>query len=100
PTISGFLATGQTITSTPGTWTVLHDQLGYTLGYQWQRCNQATAASRSDISLATSSTYVLVAADYGKRIRLRVTATNADDSATQASAISQPVSQVPANTRV
>ncbi|MGH2958077.1 MAG: hypothetical protein ACRDKE_00615, partial [Solirubrobacterales bacterium] len=98
PTISGFLAIGQTITSTPGTWTVLHDQLGYALGYQWQRCDDATAGSCSNIALATTSTYVLAAADYGKRIRLSVTASNSDDSALQSSAISQPVSQVPANT--
>ncbi|MBI2692544.1 MAG: thrombospondin type 3 repeat-containing protein [Solirubrobacterales bacterium] len=97
PTISGVLATGQTISSTPGSWNVLNDQLGYTLSYQWQRCDDATTASCSNVSLATGGTYVLTAADYGKRVRLNVTASNADDTAIQSSAISGLVSQVPLN---
>jgi hypothetical protein len=97
PTISGVLATGQTISSTPGSWNVLNDQLGYTLSYQWQRCDDASTASCSNISLATGGAYELTAADYGKRVRLNVTASNADDTAIQSSAISGLVSQVPVN---
>ncbi|MBJ7355045.1 MAG: thrombospondin type 3 repeat-containing protein [Thermoleophilaceae bacterium] len=97
PTVSGTLNVGQVVSSTTGSWTVLHDPLGYTVSYQWQRCNDATTASCSNIATATASTYTLVAADYGKRVRVNVTATNADDSALQSSAISAQISQVPNN---
>lgn len=55
-------AIGQTLTSTPPTW----NRSGVTDGYQWLRDGQA-------ISGATSATYVLVLADYGRSISLRVT---------------------------
>jgi hypothetical protein len=98
PTISGTLNVGQLLTSTAGTWTVLHDPLGFTPTYQWQRCTSTATASCSNIGGATSSTYTLVALDYGNRVRVNVTATNADDAALQSSAISNQISQTPANT--
>jgi hypothetical protein len=98
PTISGTHNVGQLLTSSTGTWSVLHDPLGYTLGYQWQRCTSTATASCSNIGGATNSTYTLVALDYGNRVRVNVTATNADDSALQSSAISNQISQTPANT--
>ncbi|MBJ7459477.1 MAG: thrombospondin type 3 repeat-containing protein [Thermoleophilaceae bacterium] len=97
PTISGTTNVGQTLSATTGSWTVLHDPLGYALTYRWQRCDTSSAATCADISAATSATYVLAGADYGKRIRVNVTATNADDTALQSSAISAIVSQPPAN---
>jgi len=68
PAVSGTATNGQTLSSTTGTWTAAPPITGY--AYQWQRAG-------SNISGATSSTYVLVAADVGSTIRCVVTATNA-----------------------
>ena len=46
-----------------------------TFTYQWRRCDSA-GSNCSDIAGATASTYVLVAADVGSRIRARISATN------------------------
>jgi len=66
PVVSGTATVGQTLSTTDGTW------LGApapTFTYQWQRTGV-------DIGGATSSTYVLVAADYANTIRCVVRATN------------------------
>jgi hypothetical protein len=67
PVVSGTATFGQTLTTTNGTWT---GAPAPTFTYQWQR-------NAGNISGATSSTYVLVAADVGNTIRCVVTATNA-----------------------
>jgi len=67
PVVSGTATFGQTLTTTNGTWTGVPTP---TFTYQWQRVT-------TPISGATSSTYVLVAADVGNTIRCVVTATNA-----------------------
>lgn len=97
PSVGGTMNVGQTLTASVGTWDVLHDQLGYTTARQWQRCDTTSTASCSDIGGETGATYVLAAGDYGKHIRLQVTATNTDDADTQNSTIGAVVSQVPAN---
>jgi hypothetical protein len=66
PVVSGTATFGQTLSSTTGTWTGIPTP---TFTYQWQRVT-------TNISGATSSTYVLVAADVGSTIRCVVTATN------------------------
>lgn len=66
PVVSGTAAVGQTLSTTNGTWT---GAPAPTFTYQWQR-------SAVNISGATSSTYVLVAADYANTIRCVVKATN------------------------
>ena len=66
PAVTGTATVGQTLSSTTGTWT---GAPAPTFTYQWQRVT-------TDISGATSSTYVLVAADYANTIRCVVTATN------------------------
>ena len=66
PVVSGTATVGQTLTTTNGTWTGLPAP---TFTYQWQRVT-------TNISGATSSTYVLVAADAGNTVRCVVTATN------------------------
>ena len=66
PVVSGTATRGQTLSSTTGTWTGKPDP---TFAYQWQRAG-------SNISGATSSTYVLVSDDVGNAIRCVVTATN------------------------
>jgi len=77
PTISGTSAVGQTLLSSTGTWPSTLS--GYV--YQWQRSSDG-GATWVNISGAIGSTYVLVAADAGYRIRLQVSlTTNAGTSA-------------------
>ena len=66
PAVTGTATVGQTLTTTTGTWS---GSPAPSYAYQWQRAG-------SNISGATSSTYVLVAADYANTIRCVVTATN------------------------
>ena len=66
PAVTGTATVGQTLSTTNGTWT---GAPAPTFTYQWQRTGV-------DIGGATSSTYVLVAADYANTIRCVVKATN------------------------
>jgi hypothetical protein len=86
PTISGTPAVGQTLTASNGTWS--NTPTSY--AYQWLRCN-TSGGSCVTISGATQKTYTLAGADGGRTIRVRVTAQNADGSA---SATSSPTSVV------
>ena len=74
PSIGGIAARGQTLTANPGSWS---GSAPITFTYQWRRCNDA-GADCSDVSGATGQTYALGSGDVGKRIRVRVTATNSD----------------------
>jgi hypothetical protein len=67
PAVTGTATVGQTLSTTNGTWTGVPTP---TFTYQWQRVT-------TNISGATSSTYVLVDADAANTIRCVVTATNA-----------------------
>lgn len=87
PSFTGVLAKGKTLVAVNGTWS---GTTPMTFSYQWQRC-AATAATCTPIALATRSTYVLTAADVGKRIRLAVTAANVAGSTQELSSISKPV---------
>lgn len=82
PTISGTTTEGQTLVGTDGTWT---GAAPITFTYAWSRCD-ATGAACTPITGATGKTYVLVAADNGKTLRLSVTAKNTPGSDTQTSA--------------
>jgi hypothetical protein len=66
PVVSGTATVGSTLSTTNGTWT---GAPAPTFTYQWQR-------NTSDISGATSSTYVIQAADAQNTVRCVVTATN------------------------
>jgi hypothetical protein len=70
PVVSGTPTAGQTLSTTTGTWS--NSPTAYS--YAWSR------DLISYISGATSSTYTLVAADYGKVIYSTVIATNATGS--------------------
>ena len=86
PRISGTPTTGATLTSTSGDWS---GTAPITYAYQWVRCS--TSGGKPDgsdcasISGATTSAYVVGSGDVGKRLRVRVTATNADGATTVAS---------------
>jgi hypothetical protein len=85
PRISGNPVAGSRLSTTNGSWT--NNPTGF--AYQWVRC--PTSGGRPDaldcntIGGATSRNYVLVNADVGVRLRVRVTASNSDGSRTVAS---------------
>jgi hypothetical protein len=95
PTISGQAREGSTLTAENGTWS--NTPTSFT--YQWQRCNTDSTGC-ANIAGATRQTYTLTAADVDHRVRVVVTATNADGSASANSATSAIVSgtQAPVNT--
>ena len=76
PTISGTAQVGQTLTAGNGTWT----NSPTSFAYQWLRCNAGGNACAS-VANGTLKTYTLVGADASRTMRVRVTATNADGSA-------------------
>ena len=83
PTISGTPQVGQTLTAS--TTTIMDDNglTGVSYTYQWIRVD----GSDSDISGATSSTYILVDDDLGKTIKVKVSFTDdASNSETLTSA--------------
>ncbi|WP_224360782.1 hypothetical protein [Hyalangium versicolor] len=82
PVLSGNAFVGQTLTGTQGTWVALPEA---TYAYQWQRCD-ATAEDCKNIPGATADSYLLATEDLRRTIRLSVTATNTERSASVASA--------------
>ena len=81
PTVTGTASVGQTLTAENGTWT--NSPTAYQ--YQWLRCG-ATGESCVGVPGATQKTYLVVAADRGHTLRVRVTAVNADGAANARSA--------------
>ena len=86
PTIEGRPDQGRRLTGSTGTWT---GTAPLRFSYAWVRCG--TDGGRPDggnctvVSGATDRRYTLRAADVGFRMRIRVTATNAEGSSTVAS---------------
>lgn len=80
PTVTGTPQAGQTLTASPGTWSVTPTSTTY----QWQRCDQ-TGANCVDVEGATGNTYVVQQSDGGFTLRVNVTATNRFGSATASS---------------
>lgn len=74
PVVSGTPRSGQTLTTTAGTWD--WDEANNTLDidYRWLRCD-ASGLNCTGIANATSTTYTLTASDIGSTIRSEVTAT-------------------------
>jgi len=81
PTVSGTAQVGQTLTAGNGTWS----NTPTSFAYQWVRCN-AGGNSCVNVANGTQRTYTLVGADSANTMRVRVTATNADGSASAESA--------------
>lgn len=84
--ITGSPFVTDTLRASTGTWA--NQPTNYT--YQWQRCDIA-ASSCAQIDGATSENYQLVSSDYGHRIRVEITASNAYG---QTSEISPPTAIV------
>ena len=72
PAITGTAQVGQSLSASTGTWS--GSPTSY--AYQWSRCN-SSGASCVDLGGATNPSYLLVAADLGSTLRVRVTASNA-----------------------
>jgi streptogramin lyase len=83
PSISGEAADGATLSASAGTWAGTPP---LTFAYQWQSCDQE-GGECADVAGATAATYLLGAGDIDTTLRVTVTASNAEGSA---SAISSP----------
>lgn len=82
PAISGTTQQGFSLSTTTGTWSGTQP---ITYSYAWRRCN-SSGSSCLTIGGATSASYVLVAADVSKTIRVVVTASNSAGSTSATSA--------------
>ena len=101
PVVSGSAVVGSRLTANQGTWA----NNPTSFAYQWVRCPSSggnpTGSDCAAIGGATSTTYVVASADVGRRLRVRVTASNASGTATSASnatAVVLAASQAPRNT--
>ena len=75
PAVSGTHETGETLTTTDGTW---DSQANGTVTYvrQWQRADDASGTNAANISGATASTYTLTASDENKYVRFTIASSN------------------------
>jgi hypothetical protein len=89
PALSGAAQRGLTLNSAQGTW----NGIGDTYAYQWQR--SADGSTWTDIAGATGASYQLVKADEGDVVRVAVTGSNPDGTATADSAPSATVVGTP-----
>jgi uncharacterized repeat protein (TIGR01451 family) len=75
PTITGAAQQGLTLVGSTGSWSAFPAE-NLTYSYEWLRCTGAGVDTCSAIAGATKDVYQLTAADVGRTIRLRVTASN------------------------
>jgi hypothetical protein len=87
PSIQGEAREGKTLTATRGEW---GGRTPIRFAFQWRRCQQG-GVNCANIAGQTNSTYVVRAADVNSTIRVRVTATNDDGSATAVAAATPTV---------
>ncbi len=88
PTVSGTARQGQTLTGTTGVWSGTPP---VSLAFQWLRCDAVNPNLCTAVSGAANPAYALEAGDVGRRMRLRVTASNSQGSG---SALSTPTAVV------
>jgi hypothetical protein len=82
PAITGAAREGEGLLAETGNWS---GSRPLSFSYGWERCNSAGEAC-SEIAGATDQTYTAGSSDVGARLRVRVTAVNALDSASALSA--------------
>ncbi len=85
PMVTGNALRGSTLTAAQGTW----QGVGNTYSYQWQ--SSVDGATWSDISGATGGNYTVGVSDEGTALRIKVTVTNGDGTATAVSQASATV---------
>jgi hypothetical protein len=88
PTISGTATVGRVLSASNGSWS---GTAPISFAYRWQRCSSTTSASCATIPDETDATYLLADPDLSLRVRVIVTASNAEGSVNAASAIQGPV---------
>jgi hypothetical protein len=89
PVVSGRAGVGRTVATTNGTWNT-----PAAFAYQWLRC-AADGTHCAAIAGATAATHIAVAADVGRRLEARVSATNAVGTGVALSRLSGIVVAVP-----
>ena len=87
PTIEGKFQVGETLSAGNGSWA----NSPTSFAYQWQRCS-SSGSGCANISGATQRTYKLTSAEVDRRVRVLVTASNADGKATANSSPSPIIS--------
>ena len=87
--VAGPAQRGLTLVSAQGTW----NGIGNTYAYQWQR--SADGTTWTNITGATNPSYTLAVADEGDVVRLVITATDPDGTASAPSAPSATVTATP-----
>jgi hypothetical protein len=90
PTVTGTAERSFTVTSTQGTWT----GIGNAYALQWQRSADG-GTTWTDVTGATGASYTLAVADEGDLVRLQVTASNPDGTASVSSAPTATVLAAP-----
>jgi hypothetical protein len=83
PSISGTAAVGNTLQASSGSWSGLN----ITYSFQWKRCD-SSGGSCAAIVGATGSSYLIGSSDAGDTLRVTVTASNKNGSASATSAAS------------
>jgi hypothetical protein len=99
PSISGAARDGSTLKATTGGWA--NKPTSY--AYVWQRCDASGGACQSVGGGATGTSYTVVTADAGHRIKVAVTATNSSGSGTATSRATDTIritGAAPANSSV
>ncbi|HSZ04958.1 MAG TPA: RHS repeat-associated core domain-containing protein [Solirubrobacteraceae bacterium] len=87
PSIAGSARVDGAVTADPGRW---RGAPPISYSYQWQRCS-STGESCTNIEEATQQSYAPVAADLSHTLRVQVTASNGEGSASATSAASPQV---------
>ncbi len=89
PTISGTAQVGETLRAATTGIADVDGLTSPTYGYQWVRVD---GANETDIAGATSGAYTLVAADIGKKVRVKVSFTDDDGSDEERTSAAYPAS--------
>jgi hypothetical protein len=92
PTITGTPANGQRLIGHPGSWSA---GAAITYTYQWESC-ESEAVDCKSVETADEPAYLLTAADVGRYMRLRVSASSEGASARIVSASTATVDSQPA----
>ena len=79
-TVSGMAQVGQTLTALTSGISDDDGLTGVSYGYQWIRVDSDGSGNPTDISSATSGTYAPMAADVGKRLKVKVSFTDDADN--------------------
>jgi sugar lactone lactonase YvrE len=91
PTVSGAPVDGKELAAVPGTW---EGTPPISYGYQWERCG-STGTGCKGLTGQTGTKYVVVSADIGSTLRVKVTATNAGGTLSKSSEVTAVVSAGP-----